>query len=304
VTTHPPLWRPGRHTAGDARTAALPRLGIRSTSVIVLVSLAGIVGFGWPFLQGSGSTLAHDGDAPWLLAVVTSLCLAAALAAILDKTVDAKGIALLGVLAAVGAALRPFGAGVAGLEPMFVVLLLGGRVLGPVMGFALGSTAMLASAFLTAGIGPWLPFQMVVASWVAAGAGLLPRRVTGRAETAMLAGYALLLGPVFGALMNLWFWPLAMDPSTPIGFDPDAAAGENLHRYASFYLATSLGWDIPRGLLNATLVVLAGPRLVAALRRSVHRARFDTPIRFEAAGRPAPARPTDFAPPQPTEGTT
>ncbi len=301
--THAFGQRGHRHTERGSRTAALPRLGIRSASVIVLVSLVGAAGFGWPFLHGSGSTLAHDGDAPWLLAAVTSLCLAGALAAILDRAVDPKGIALLGVLAAVGAALRPFGAGVAGLEPMFVVLILGGRVLGPVMGFALGSTSMLASAFLTAGIGPWLPFQMIVASWVAAGAGMLPRRVTGRAETAMLAAYALALGLVFGALMNLWFWPLAADPASPIAYDPNGTASENLHRYASFYLATSLGWDLPRGLLNAALVVLAGPRLVAALRRAVYRARFDTPIRFEVPAGPAPLDP-QATPAPPTTGKT
>ena len=35
---------------------------------------------------------------------------------------------------------------------------------GPALGFLLGSTALLTSALLTGGVGPWLPFQMLAAS--------------------------------------------------------------------------------------------------------------------------------------------
>ena len=51
----------------------------------------------------------------------------------------------------------------------------------------LGNTTMFASAILTGGVGPWLPFQMLAAGWVGLGAGVLPRRVTGRWEVALLA---------------------------------------------------------------------------------------------------------------------
>ena len=57
---------------------------------------------------------------------------------------DAKAVAMLGVLAAVGAALRPLGAGTAGLEPMFFLLILGGRVFGPGFGFVLGAVTLFA----------------------------------------------------------------------------------------------------------------------------------------------------------------
>ena len=43
-------------------------------------------------------------------------------------------------------------------------------------------------ALMTAGVGPWLPFQMLVSAWIGMGAGLLPRRLTGRAEIAVLVG--------------------------------------------------------------------------------------------------------------------
>ncbi|MDX3076231.1 ECF transporter S component [Streptomyces sp. MI02-7b] len=263
-----------------ARTPGLPRIGPRSAVALVLVSLVGLAGFGWPFLADASSPVAHGQDAPWLFAALTLLVLGVLLSALLDGTADAKAVALLGVLSAVGAALRPLGAGTAGLEPMFVVFLLGGRVMGPAFGFALGSTAMFASALLTAGIGPWLPFQMLAASWVGLGAGLLPRKVGGRWEIALLVGYALVGGVFYGVVMNLWFWPAGLvDQAAATAYHPHAGAAANLRHYLTFYLTTSLGWDVPRGVLNALLVLLAGPRLLTALRSATDRAAFGAPIR-------------------------
>ena len=66
--------------------------------------------------------------------------------------------------------------------------------------------ALLTSAFLTAGVGPWTPFQMIACGWVCLGAALLPP-ASGRAERWLLAGYGLVAGMLYGAAMNLWFWP-------------------------------------------------------------------------------------------------
>lgn len=49
----------------------------------------------------------------------------------------------------------------------------------------------------------------------------------------------------------------------------------------TFNIATSLGWDIPRAILTATLTLLAGPVLLRAVRRATRRAAFDVPVRFE-----------------------
>jgi hypothetical protein len=81
-----------------------------------------------------------------------------------------------------GAALRPLGAGTAGVETIFFLLVLGGRALGPGFGFCLGLHTLFASALLTGGVGPWLPFQMIACAWVGLGAGLLPR-AAGRARS-------------------------------------------------------------------------------------------------------------------------
>jgi len=174
------------------------------------------------------------------------------------------------------------GAGVAGLEPMFVILLLGGRALGPAFGFALGSLSLFTSALLTAGVGPWLPFQMVAAGWFAMCAGLLPQ-MRGRAEIVMLAAYGALAGLAYGLLMNLSFWPWALSADNALAFVPGAPLSENLGRWFAFTVATSLGWDIPRAILTAVLTVLAGPLLLRTLRRATRRAAFDAPVRFEPA---------------------
>jgi energy-coupling factor transport system substrate-specific component len=157
---------------------------------------------------------------------------------------------------------------------MFFLLVVAGRVLGRGVGFVLGALAVLVGAFLTGGVGPWAPFQMIAAGWVGFGAGCLPR-ASGRTERAMLAGYGLVVGLVFGLLMNLWFWPfLASGAPASMGFVPGDPVAANLSRYGTFYLATSLGWDLPRGVLTAVLVMVAGRPVLASLRRGTRRAAF------------------------------
>jgi energy-coupling factor transport system substrate-specific component len=258
----------------------------RTPVVMGLVLLVGIAAFGWPFLASPGSELSqmgHSTDASFFFVALMSLMAVALMAEMTSGGVDAKTIAVLGVLAAAGGALRVLSAGTAGLEPMFFLLVIAGRVLGASLGFLLGALALLASAFLTAGVGPWTPFQMIAAGWVCMGAGLLPR-ASGRAERWLLAAYGLLCGMAYGAVMNLWFWPFLGDSApSGAGYLPGADAATNLGHYAVFYVTTSLAWDLPRGVLTAVLTLLASGSLLRALRRSVRRARFDAPVRFEVA---------------------
>ena len=98
----------------------------------------------------------------------------------------------------------------------------------------------------------------------------------------MLAGYALTSGIIFGVFMNLWFWPfLGANAPTGMGFVPGATVAENLGHYAVFYLATSLAWDVPRGVLNAILVTVAGPALLRVFRRAARRAAFGSQVAFD-----------------------
>ena len=258
------------------------RLRPRSTAVVALVSVLGVGAFGWPLLVDPGTGLAHGSDAPLVFAGLLVLLLAVVLAEVAEGGLDVKAVAMLGVLSAVGAALRPLGAGTAGLETVFFLLVLAGRVFGAGFGFVLGATTLAASALVTGGVGPWLPFQMLGAAWVGLGAGLLPA-ARGRAELALLAAYGALSGLAYGLAMNLSFWPFSVGPGTQLSFVAGAPVLENLHRFVLFSLATSLGWDLGRALTNVLLVLLAGRAVLGALRRAARRAAFSAPVTFEAA---------------------
>ncbi|KWX00243.1 ABC transporter permease [Carbonactinospora thermoautotrophica] len=252
----------------------------RAAAALALASAAGLAAFGWPLLTDAGSGVAHAQDAPWLFALLLPMLIAVVLAEIADGGMDAKAVALLGVLAAVGAALRPLGGGAAGLEPVFFLLVLAGRALGAGFGFVLGAVTMFASALLTGGVGPWLPFQMLAAAWMGFLAGCLPR-ACGRGELVLLAGYGMLAGLVYGLLLNLSSWPYLTGLSTSLSYVPGAPVPENLRRLFAFTLATSLGFDIPRGLLTATVILMAGRPILLALRRAARRAAFETEPEFE-----------------------
>jgi len=257
---------------------------------VAAVGLVGLVAFTWPFFVSGQVARDHGNDAPWLFAVLLGLLAVVCLAEVTAGRLEPKTIAVLGVAAAAGGGLRLLSAGTAGLEPMFFIVIVAGRVLGPGVGFVSGSLAVTTGALLTGGVGPWLPFQMICAGGIGLGAGLLPARAGGRAERWVLAAYALVTGLAFGLFMNLWFWPfLGANAPSGMGFVPGAPVSENLSHYALFYLATSLGWDLPRGVLNAVLVVVAGPALLRVFRRASRRAAFDAPAAFEpprTAGRP------------------
>jgi energy-coupling factor transport system substrate-specific component len=254
---------------------------LRSALALGLVFVVGIVAFGWPFLVQPGAALdsSHSGDAPMVFVLVLPLLAAVVLAELTAGGMDAKAVAMLGMLAAVGGALRALGPGTAGLEPSFAVIVLGGRVFGRGFGFVLGSVTVFVGALITGGVGPWLPFQMIAAGWVGFFAGCLPG-ARGRAEVAWLTGYAFVVGIVFGAVMNLWFWPFA-SYGPEVSYVPGDAITANLHRYLVFDITTSLPWDLGRSVLTAAVVLLAGSALLRALRRASRRAAFDAPVVFQ-----------------------
>ncbi|MEU1780806.1 ECF transporter S component [Streptomyces abikoensis] len=261
------------------------RLGRRSVIALALITLIGVAAFGWPLLADSASGLAHSQDAPWLFAALLPLLLAVVMATIADTGLDAKAVAMLGVLAAAGAALRPLGAGTAGIEPMFFLMVLSGRVLGPGFGFVLGALSMFASALLTGGVGPWMPFQMLAMGWVTMGAGLLPGadRLRGRRELVMLAGYGAVASVAYGTVMNLQGWPYIGSLASGVSFVPGDPLPENLSRFLAYCLATSLGWDLPRALVTVIASLTLGPAVLKALRRATRRAAFEAPVTFEDA---------------------
>jgi energy-coupling factor transport system substrate-specific component len=256
------------------------RIGPRPAIAIALASLAGLAMFVWPLLWHPASGGAHRVDAPFVFILIMPALVAVVVAELSDGGMDAKTLAMLGVLAALGAALRPLGAGTAGIETVFFLLVLAGRVYGAGFGFVLGATTMFASSLLTGGVGPWLPFQMLGASWVGMGAGLLPR-AAGRRELALLATYGAVSAYVFGTLLNLFFWPFATGTGGSLSFVPGASVATNLHRFVLYCGATSTwGWDTGRAITTVLAIVIVGPALLVALRRASRKAAFDARVSF------------------------
>jgi len=281
-------------TAADAATpptdlvtrlggSAVP-VGLRAAVILVLVSVAGLAMFCWPLLTRHGASDAgHVTDAPIIFAVTLPLLVLVVLAEFADGGMYSKALAMLGVLSAVDAALRPTGGGTGGIETVFFLLILAGRVFGPGFGFVLGCTSLFASALLTAGVGPWLPFQMLCSAWIGMGAGLLPRRVRGRREVVMLVCYGVVVAYLFGALMNLYGWPFLagtdISGHSNLSFVPGDSLWSNLHRFLIYTLVTSTGgWDTGRAITNAIAIALLGRPVLTLLRRTARRASYD-PVR-------------------------
>ncbi len=254
------------------------RLGPKTAAALGLSAFLGLVAFLWPFVLSAGGV--RDSDvAPLIFGALLLLVLAVLFALVAEGGIDAKALAMLGVLSALDAALRPLGAGTAGIETVFFLLVLAGRVFGPGFGFALGCTSMFASAIITGGVGPWLPYQMFGCAFVGLVAGLLPR-CAGRLEIALLAAYGAMSGLVYGFLLNLSFWPFSVDRGSGTSYVPGAPLAVNVHRYLVFDGLTSFGWDTGRAVTNVVAIVLVGPPVLGALRRAARRARFEAPVTF------------------------
>ena len=261
------------NTVTTGRAAAVP-LTRRSAAVLGVASVAGLVMLCWPLLVRlpEGETLSP----PFLFLALLPLVIAVVLAEFSEGGLDPRTLAILGVLSACNAVLRGLSAGTAGVELVFFLLILGGRVFGPGFGFALGCTSLFASALVTAGVGPWLPYQMLVSAWVGMGAGLLPRRVTGRNEIVMLAAYGVVAAYGYGLLLNLSSWPFVLGIAAPghtgLSFVPGDPLSENLHRFLVYTLITSTGsFDTGRAITNAVAIAVLGPAVLTTLRRAARR---------------------------------
>ena len=265
----------------ERRLAPAVRIGTRSSFLLLLTTLFGVVAFAWPLMihQHSGPNSAHSGDAPWIFIGFIPLLLAIVMAELSEGAIDAKAVALLGILAACFAALRVPSPGINGFEPEWFLLVLSARVFGRGFGFVLGAVAFFASALITGGVGPWLPFQMLVAAWVGFGAGCLPP-LRGFPERLMLAGYGVASALAYGLLTNFWFWPFVGGTTTTYSFVPGLGTIENLHRFILFDLTTSMGFDLTRAATCAVMVLVLGRPVLAALRRASRRAVFEPQVDF------------------------
>jgi len=261
----------------------------RPVLVYALVGLLGAAAFLYPFFVPATAlpSEAHSGDAPLVAALVGAMVVVAVMLEVRRGTMNGATVAILGMLSAVAGLLRLIDLPGGG-SGIFFLVVLAGAAFGPRFGFLLGLCAMAVSAVLTGGIGPWLPFQMLALGWMGAGAGWLGA-LTGRLrptwEVALLAAYGWIWGFLYGAIMNLWFWPFARGGA--LDWVPGMGLGATLERYWAFYVATSLPWDAAAALTNALLICITGVALMRTLRRFAH--RLDPAVVFTAPP-PTPQR--------------
>lgn len=240
----------------------------------LLASLVGLGAFLYPFWLPADAPLAtaHASDAPFVAGVVGALAVTAVVVELRAGTMAGADVALLGVLSAMAGLLRLLDLPGGG-SGIFFLVLLAAAAFGPRFGFLLGLFSMALSAVITGGIGPWLPFQMLVLAWLATAVGALgrlTRRLPPTAEVAVLAAASWLAGFAYGAVINLWSWPLTPGDG-PLQWRPGLGVADTVGHYWSFYVATSLAWDAAGATANVVAVVVLGRPVLRSLRRFAHR---------------------------------
>jgi energy-coupling factor transport system substrate-specific component len=268
-----------------------------SATIYTLSGAIGVLAFVYPFFIPNRSSathgLAHSQDAPLVTAALIGLAVVALIVELQGQTMSAKTVAMLGVLVAITSVLRFLEVAIpmpGGFSPVFAPIILCGYVFGARFGFLMGAFTLLVSGLVTGGVGPWLPYQMFSGGWAGLTAGWISglthhasrvthvqRRLTLDVVLLCLFGFA--WGLLYGAIMNIWFWPFAVGPSEQT-WSPGIGVGETLVRYAVFYLVTSLRWDLARAVGNVALILFLGAPTIKALTR--FRRRFHFEVRSHA----------------------
>jgi len=220
---------------------------------------------------------------PIMISLILGLCLLIMIFEAQYSLLDSKMIAFLAVLIAINAGLRFLEnaiPGPGGFSPIFILIILTGYFFGSRIGFLMGTMTLLVSGLITGGIGPWLPGQMITAGWVGQSAALLTVFVTklgwkGKPiEVGLLAAFGALWGLLYGVIMNLWFWPF-LGAGVGQTFTQTVSATENLQRYAAYYLATSLVWDISRSIGNVLIITIMAKPILKIFQRFKLRFSFE-----------------------------
>ena len=248
-----------------------------SAAVVAVAALASILVFAWPLIiaDTSQANLAQGvfiGLMPLLLLVM--------LIEFNSGSIGARQLAILGLLIALNSVIRMLGAGVSGIETVFFLLIIGGYVFGAGFGFVLGAGSLLVSALMGAGVGPWLPFQMMAAGLVGLGAGLVGRlasklRGRGYLELFLMSCYAIPACFAYGALMTLWNWPFLAGEGSSLSYVAGAPLIENLTTFLKYEIFTGgLIWDLGRAVTTVVLIAITSKTLLATLRRAANKAQF------------------------------
>jgi energy-coupling factor transport system substrate-specific component len=241
---------------------------------VLIAALASLLMFSWPlFFAGTVTKEADLAQAVFILLMPIVLILI--LVEVATGDIGSKQLALLGVLIALNAVIRLLGAGTAGIETAFFLIIIAAYVFGSGFGFLLGSGSLLVSALITGGVGPWLPFQMMAAGLIGIGAGILPKVSPKWGKLTILIGYAIPASFLYGALMTLWNWPFVAGSGSSISYLAGAGVVENLLRFLQFQIFTGgLIWDAGRALTTSLLIAITAPLLLSTLQRAAAKAGF------------------------------
>lgn len=247
--------------------------------ILLLASALGAWAFLSPFFAPQQKVamegMAHAQDAPLWFVLLLGVCLLMLVSSLETRGLDAQFVAVLGILVGINATLRLVPS-IAGFSAVFFLPILCGYVFGADFGFLVGALSLAVSALITGGVGPWLPFQMFAAGWSGMVAGWLPKFPNNmRLQILVLALWGLASGLLFGAVMNLWFWPYLAEPGgTALGWQQGMGFMQTLTRYGIFYVVTSLWWDAARSIGNFLLLIAVGAPLLRLLRRFYQRFSF------------------------------
>jgi energy-coupling factor transport system substrate-specific component len=269
-------------------------------AIHLLSGAIGVLAFIYPFFRPTTAAahhaMAHSQDAPLLTAALVGLSVIALLVELQGRALSAKTVAMLGVLVAVTSVLRFLEVAFpmpGGFSPIFAPIIIAGYVFGGRFGFLMGTFTLLASALITGGVGPWLPYQMFTAGWAGLTAGWLghlasrPSRFTFhtsrntqdiaqrrvRQGVLILCVFGFIWGLLYGAIINVYFWPFAGGPVEQT-WAPGIGLGQTLTRYGTFYVVTSLAWDLARAVGNVALILVIGAPMIKALERFRRRFNF------------------------------
>ena len=83
-----------------------------------------------------------------------------------------------------------------------------------------------------------------------------------------------LLATLYGALVDMSFWPFNLGLSTELSYVAGAPIRENLHRFLLWNMATAMGWNLGRSVTTIVTLAIVGRPLLRILRRTNRRATF------------------------------
>jgi energy-coupling factor transport system substrate-specific component len=248
---------------------------VLSKIAIAIAGLSSLLMFAWPLLIATQNQ-SENALAQSVFIALMPIVIVLTLVEFATGEIGSRQLAILGVLTAVNAVIRLLGAGTAGIETAFFLIIIGGYVFRSSFGFILGSTSILVSALLGAGVGPWLPFQMMAAGLVGLGAGALPRFANKKLQVGTLIVFAIFASFAYGALMTLWNWPFLAGTGSAVAYSGGAPLLRNLSHFINYEILTGgFIWDSGRAITTSILIALTAPALLATLKRAANRAGFE-----------------------------